>query len=271
MIRIGPAGWDYEDWKGRVYPKPEPAGFDPLGFLAGLFRTIEINSTFYRPNAPAAADGWIRRVALAPDFRFTAKAWQRLTHEPQWSAADAEASVAGLKPLAEAGRLGAILLQFPWSFRDDDSARDRLRRLTDALRGTAPLVVEIRHVSWIQPKAVAFLKSLGAGFANIDQPYARSSATGTRFCFGPVGYIRLHGRNAEAWFRKGAGRDERYDYLYSLDELGPWAEAARRMGAEAESLYVVTNNHFQGKAVINAIQLEKLVNGIEIPMPEGLR
>ncbi|HET9751613.1 MAG TPA: DUF72 domain-containing protein, partial [Myxococcales bacterium] len=81
MIRFGPAGWDYPDWAGKVYPKPRPRGFDPLRFIAGYFQTVEINSTFYRPPSPAVARAWSERVQERPDFRFTAKLWRRFTHE----------------------------------------------------------------------------------------------------------------------------------------------------------------------------------------------
>ena len=265
-VFIGPAGWSYEDWKGRVYPEPAPRGFDPLAYLAGYFRCIEVNSSFYRPPGARMTEAWARRT---PDgFVFTLKAWERFTHDREgFSEADVRMFRDGLSPLRDAGKLGAVLLQYPWFFRDGPGSRDRLKRASDALRGEAPLVVELRHRSWLQ--AFDFLKENGLGFCNIDQPASAAALTGTNYVLGPVGYVRLHGRNAKAWFDAKAGRDQKYDYLYSLEELKPWIEAIAEMG-EADSLFVITNNHFQGKAVANAIQLARAL-GKEVEVPPALR
>lgn len=263
-LYIGPAGWSYEDWKGRVYPEPPPRGFDPLAYLAGCFRCIEVNSSFYRPPGARMAEAWAKRT---PDgFLFTLKAWERFTHDRAgFAEADVRMFRDGLAPLREAGKLGAILLQYPWFFRDSLESRDRLKRAADALRGDAPLVVEVRHRSWLG--AFDFLKEHGLGFCNIDQPASAAALTGTNHVLGPVGYVRLHGRNAKAWFDPKAGRDEKYDYLYSQEELREWADRIREMG-EADRLFVVTNNHFQGKAVANALQLARALGmAVEIPAP----
>ena len=263
-LYIGPAGWSYPDWKGRVYPDPPPPGFDPLEYLSRFFNLLEINSTFYRPPSAGMAASWGRR---SPDrFLFTAKAWERFTHgrEPA-SLDDLRAFRDGLAPLREAGKLGALLFQFPWTFRDGLASRDRIRRAVDALRVLAPPVLELRHGSWLD--RLDFLRGLGLGFCNIDQPASSTGITGTRILTGPLGYVRLHGRNAEAWFRPSAGRDEKYDYLYSKEELGGWVEAVESMSS-ADRLFLVTNNHFQGKAVVNALQLARaLGKSIEIPDP----
>lgn len=264
-IRIGPAGWSYEDWKGRVYPDPAPRGFDALAYLARFFDCIEVNSTFYRPAPAAMAESWARRT---PDgFLFTVKAWEKFSHgkEP-FSEADARLFLDGITPVFRAGKLGALLLQFPWFFKDAPEARDRIRRAAEALAGLAPLVVELRHRSWLD--ALDFLKDLGLSFCNIDQPRSSTAITGTGYVTGPVGYIRLHGRNARAWFDKNAGRDEKYDYLYAAEELQGWVEKARAI--EAERTFLITNNHFQGKAVVNALQLKQAL-GQPAEMPEPLR
>ena len=131
MIRFGTAGWLYKDWEGIVYPKPRPKGFDPLEFLAGFFNTVEINSTFYHPAKAATAEKWIERVADYPDFRFTAKLWKRFTHEraSAWTRAEVREVRAGFDKLNDSGRLGAVLLQFPWSFRRTEENREWLAML----------------------------------------------------------------------------------------------------------------------------------------------
>jgi uncharacterized protein YecE (DUF72 family) len=264
-LYIGPAGWSYDDWKGRVYPDPAPRGFDPLAYLARSFNAVELNSSFYRPPSAAMAASWASRTP--PAFRFTAKAWRRFTHDREtYSAADLLLFKQGLAPLVESGKLAAVLLQFPWFFGASTANRDRLRRAAEALAGVgAPMVVELRHRSWLE--AFDLLRELRLSFCNIDQPPSSTCLSGTRFVTGPIGYVRLHGRNAKAWFDPKAGRDEKYDYLYSLDELKPWVEAIAAMG-EADSLFVITNNHFQGKAVANAIQLARaLGKEVEVPPP----
>src|SRR5688500_17023665 len=115
MIYFGPAGWLYKDWTGVFYPDPKPKAFDPLSFTAQYFDVIEINTTFYRPPEAQIVRGWGERVSANPRFRFTAKAWRGFTHERKYSAADVDQFLKGIDPLLSAGRLGALLLQFPWS------------------------------------------------------------------------------------------------------------------------------------------------------------
>ena len=269
-IRVGPAGWSYADWEGRVYPSPPGRGFDPLAYLAGYFDALEINSTFYRPPAPSVSAGWARRVAGNPRFRFTAKLHRGFTHEARAvSPAAVREWGAGLQPLREAGLIGAVLAQFPYSFHCTEENRGRVARLKDLLPAD-PLVLEVRHRSWGTPAAALFLKGLGIGFCNIDQPPVSYSLLPSAQATSPVGYIRLHGRNAADWFREGAGRDERYDYLYSPDELEEWAGRVRTVAAAAAEVYVVANNHFRGQAVCNACELRSRLEGGRVRVPAPL-
>jgi uncharacterized protein YecE (DUF72 family) len=128
-IRVGTAGWSYPDWKGQVYPRPSPRGFDPLTYLAQYVDAVEINSTFYRIPEVKTTQGWVARVAEHPDFRFTAKLWQGFTHEGTASPQDEAAFRQGIAPLHEAGRLGAVLLQFPYRFHHTPENRSSLQRL----------------------------------------------------------------------------------------------------------------------------------------------
>jgi len=273
VIRVGVAGWDYEDWRGPVYPDPAPRGFDPLAWLAGWFDAIEVNSTFYRPASPATARSWARRVSHRPGFRFTAKAWRRFTHErgAPFGAEEVRPARAALDALAEEGRLGAVLLQFPWSFKREEATRAWLRRVTEAFQGL-PLVLEVRHASWNVPELYASLAAQGIGFVNLDQPLFRDSLPPSAVATAAVGYVRIHGRNWKDWFRADAGRDERYDYLYAPDELRPWADRARAVAAApgVEDVYVITNNHFAGQEVVNALQLRSLLEGRRVEAPETL-
>ena len=220
-VCVGPAGWAYDDWKGVVYPSrtgPRGTGrkFDPLAYLSRFFDVIEVNSTFYRPPAPAAVRSWAERVKDRPRFRFTVKVWSGFTHGDLKGKSgggtagagedEARLFVEALRPLVAEGRLGALLLQFPFWFREGRESRDRLSRLAEWLGGVAPLNVEIRHRSWLKPEPMTFLHETGLGFVNIDLPQAKTSPPPTDFATNDVGYVRLHGRNAAAWFSKNAGR-----------------------------------------------------------------
>ncbi len=270
MIRFGPAGWDYKDWAGIVYPRPAPPGFDPLAYLARTFDTVEVNSTHYRPMPASVAQGWSERVHANPRFRFTAKLLRRFTHEREtaFSADEVREVRAAFEALAESGRLGAVLLQFPWSFRNDEANREWLFDVASALEGL-PRVVEVRHASWNVPELYEALAERGIGFVNIDQPLFRHSIRPSAIATSPVGYVRVHGRNFRDWFRKDAGRDARYDYLYGAEELWPWAARAQQLQDQASEIYVVTNNHFRGQSVANAAMLQSMVRGrkVEVPAP----
>lgn len=272
MIRFGPAGWDYPDWAGAVYPKAAPRGFDRLAYLARWFDVVEVNSTFYRPQRPEVARAWCERVAAHPSFRFTAKLWRRFTHEREaYGAAEVDAARAALDALAEERRLGAVLLQFPWSFRRDEAALEWLSDLFGALGGL-PLVLEVRHASWNVPETYDELAARGVGFVNLDQPLFGRSLRPSAVATSRVGYVRVHGRNYRDWFRAGAGRDARYDYLYAAGELAPWAERTRAIAQEpaVDDVYVVTNNHFAGKAVANAAMLRSMVERQRVEAPPDL-
>jgi uncharacterized protein YecE (DUF72 family) len=271
MIRIGPAGWSYRDWEGVVYPRPRPRGFDPLAFLAGYFDTIEINSTFYRPAGAESAISWASRIRQNPRFRFAAKLWRRFTHERDeaFTAKDVAAARAGLDPLRDAGRLGAVLLQFPWSFRRDDASRLWLDDVIDAFRDF-PLALEVRHESWNVPGFLEELAERRVGFVNIDQPRFRHSRGPSATVTSQVGYVRIHGRNYADWFRKDATGDERYDYLYTADELRPWVDRTRTVAKATAETYVVTNNHRLGKGIVNAVMLQAMLAGREVPAPPAV-
>ncbi len=258
-VRVGPAGWNYKDWEGTVYPAGAGKSFDPLAFLAEYFDTVEINSSFYSPPQPSAAQSWARRVRNNPRFRFAAKAWQRLTHESKDAdrsaiAADCEPVRCGMAPLAQAGILGALLIQFPWSFRRSDENLARLEQLFRQLR-EFPLVLEVRHGSWNDKAVYEFLRANRVAFCNVDQPIIGESLKPGAHVTASVGYLRLHGRNYQNWFREDAGRDARYDYLYTKEEIRDLAGLAKKIGQTAEETYVITNNHFRGQGLVNALDI----------------
>jgi uncharacterized protein YecE (DUF72 family) len=147
VIRIGPAGWAYKDWNGIAYAARRPRGFNPLHFLAQYFDTIEINSTFYGPARPGSAKQWVSQIAENSRFRFTAKMLDLFTHKRNGSPQDEADFKAGILPLVEAGWFGALLIQFPWSFRFTPGNRKYLAELHRRFR-EFPQVLEVRHASW---------------------------------------------------------------------------------------------------------------------------
>lgn len=269
-IRIGPAGWSYKDWEGVVYPLKPGAKFDPLSYLARFFDTIEINSSFYRPPTASTTNSWAKRVTHNKDFTFTAKLHRVFTHERGTATAeDTRAFRVGMDVLAGAGRLGAILVQFPWSFKNTDEDRLFLTKLINRFN-VYPLVIEIRHASWNTPAIYEELSELGVGICNIDQPLFKKSIKPAALTTSPVGYVRLHGRNYQNWFREQAPRDERYNYLYSVEELDPWITRIREVAKQAKETYVITNNHFLGKAVVNALEIKSVLEEQRVPAPAPL-
>ncbi|HKZ02888.1 MAG TPA: DUF72 domain-containing protein [Pyrinomonadaceae bacterium] len=269
-VLIGPAGWSYKDWNGIVYPTSPGKRFDPLEYLARFFDTIEINSSFYRPPSESTSASWVKRVAHNPRFRFTAKLHQLFTHERgRATAADEKAFREGIDPLHEAQKLGTLLIQFPWSFKNTDEDRLYLTKLLDRFKDY-PLVVEIRHVSWNNPRVLESFEERAVGVCNIDQPLFSKSIKPAALSTSPVGYVRLHGRNYQNWFREKAPRDERYNYLYTLSELDPWIDRIKEIAAHTKETYVITNNHFRGQAVVNAVELKAAIEERKVPAPEPL-
>jgi uncharacterized protein YecE (DUF72 family) len=272
-VRIGPAGWAYADWSGYVYPSPRPRNFHELSYLAQFFDTVEINASFYAPIRPDHAALWISRVAANPRFVFTAKMWQRFTHDPGTASAQEEREVrAGFGVLQQAGKLGAVLLQFPFSFHRSAETHQQLASLLKRF-AEYPLAVEVRHATWLVPEFFGLLRSANAAFCNIDQPLIGRSIEPSAFATASIAYVRLHGRRYDTWFSDDPDLPphERYNYLYSPQELAPWGERIRKVSQTARDTYVVTNNHYLGKNVVNALELISLLKGEKIEVPESLR
>ena len=240
---------------GPFYPAGLPER-DMLAYYAREFPFVEINSSYYRLPAQRTLAGMARRTP--PDFVFTVKAYQSLTHGRGQSAAeDAGKFLHGIAPLIEEGRLGAVLLQFPYSFHNTEENRRYLAQLKELLPGV-PLVVEFRNRGWAREAVWELLSSLGMGYVCVDEPRLRGLIGGVVKCTGPVAYVRFHGRNAAKWWEHEAAH-ERYDYLYSEDELREWVPGIADLAGRAERVFVAFNNHYQAKAVVNARMLRRLL------------
>jgi len=191
-----------------------------------------------------------------------------LTHERE-SEPDriARQFLEGISPLSSSGRLGAVLVQFPYSFKPSARNRDYIKRLGELLGGLEEKVVEFRNARWLVPETYELLNSAGFGFCAVDEPPLRGLVPPVTVVTSRIGYLRFHGRNAGKWFEHEQAW-ERYDYLYSEEELLEWIPRVRKMGEQADVIYIFTNNHRNGQAVTNARQL-RLLLGLEPRLPAG--
>ncbi|MBI5864581.1 MAG: DUF72 domain-containing protein [Planctomycetes bacterium] len=264
---IGPSGWSYPDWHGVVYPA-EARGLKPLTYLAGYFNAVEVNTSFYAIPRTATTASWPGQVPA--DFRFAFKLLRGFTHESvsRPDPAMVRNFKESVQPIREAGKLGPILFQFPWSFHYSPQTAERLRHLAEAF-SEFDRCIEVRHTSWLRPEALELLRTLG-GFCNIDQPLLRACIEPQRLVFGDTAYVRFHGRNKLNWFARNIPSYERYNYMYSEDELREWVARINGMLAEARDAYVFTNNHYRGQAVANALQLRAMLAGASVRMPPTL-
>jgi uncharacterized protein YecE (DUF72 family) len=281
-IRIGTAGWSFKDWEGIFYPPGmRQRKVHPLEYLGRFFDTAEINTSFYGPLKPEVAKLWCRRVAAVNrTFLFTAKLYRAFTHSPipvmePTSAAtirptddDEIKTREGLDALADEGRLGALLIQFPVSFKNTSLNREYLERLLRQFI-EYPRVVEVRDSSWNNEETLAEFTSKNVAFCNIDQPVLGKSLGPTEHVTAPTAYVRLHGRNYSEWFDSD-NRNDRYNYLYKERELEGWTDRIERVAEKAQTTYVITNNHFESKAGVNALELKSMLTGKRVAAPPTL-
>ena len=266
-IACGVAGWSYPDWKGYVYA---PGVKDELRYIAGYVDMVEINSSFYRPPSARTVQSWARRTADLPGFFFTAKLHQDITHRGLLQADMLRAFHEGFEPLAACGRLRHLLAQFRYDFADTPETRDYLRRIHAGFGDITNLTLELRHSTWQAPEALRYLAELGVTVANLDYPLARNSFNVPVCTVGTHAYLRLHGRNAQAWFSRGAGRDETYNYAYPPNEVDEIVRRAVAIATMTRSLTVVANNHYQGKEAVTILQVKSGLTGRRVPVPPQL-
>jgi uncharacterized protein YecE (DUF72 family) len=285
-LLIGTSGWSYPSgkgkWNGLFYPatrskKAGTAGFDELRFYAEHFDTVEVNTTFYGQPRADVARSWVERTP--PGFEFSLKLYQKFTHPKMFREAalkrapgsegalldllatvtqsDIDEYRTGIDPLASSGRLGALLAQFPASFKDSPASRDYLAQLLSAF-DDYPVAVELRHKSWSDAigDTLSMLNAFGAAWVQIDEPKFRFSIR-QNYLPNVSGfyYMRLHGRNAQAWWRHEKSED-RYNYLYSRQELREFSDIAGAAQALVKKSYLYTNNHFASKSVVNAVMIK---------------
>ena len=271
-LYIGTSGWSYPrgegTWTGYFYPKGK---VDELGYYSQFFNAAEINSSFYSPPDPERVHNWIRRVPEG--FVFTAKLWQKFTHPKMFKQATGSEAVISLRdielfkrsiePLAVANKMGALLAQFPPSFKNDDFNRQILRAVTKAF-GDYRLAIELRHRSWSDdPNITTLLVEGNTAWVQLDEPKFESSIAQQLPLTSDIAYFRFHGRNAENWWR-GAS-ETRYRYLYSSEEIQGLAQRVTDASQRAKITFAFFNNHWQGYAPRSAIGM---IKALKLPVKE---
>jgi uncharacterized protein YecE (DUF72 family) len=263
VIYVGTCGYGYDEWQGVYYP-PEVPRSERLAYYASEFDAVELDFTYYR--MPTADHLKALAAQVSPGFRFAVKAHQDMTHNRQAGPAPFAQFRAAVAPLQRQEKLGAVLLQFPYSFRRNEQNLEYLERCFELLPELR-LVVEFRSREWISQRTLSLLREAGVGFCNVDLPELPELPPRTAFVTSEAAYVRLHGRNAAKWWRHEHAW-ERYDYSYSAEELNEWVPRLIDMGAGAEHLYVFANNHWEGQSVTTARQL-KLFLGQEKQKGDG--
>jgi len=254
-ILIGTSGFSYEDWRGYFYPADLPKR-EMLAYYAEHFPTVEVNATYYSMPGPATFAQMARKVPSG--FQFVVKANKEMTHAEEFLPEPFVAFRAAMEPLVERGMLGCVLAQFPWSFKATPPNRTVLEQFRAALPDL-PVVVEFRNSGWVSEETFALLRGLEMGFCCVDEPRLKGLMPPVVRATSPIGYVRFHGRNAAKWWQHEQAY-ERYDYLYSEDELAEWVPRIEELAGETERTYLFFNNHYEGKAGQNAQMLARLLN-----------
>jgi len=271
-LYIGTSGWSYPKgegtWTGYFYPTGK---INELDYYSQFFNTVEINSSFYRPPNPGYVYNWVRRVPK--DFLFTVKLWQKFTHPKMYKETTGEEAAISLQdidlfkhsidPLVKYGKLGALLAQFPPSFRNDSYGQQILRAVIKTF-GQYRLTVELRHRSWSDDGSIAeLLRENNVAWVQIDEPKFKSSIAVELPITSDMAYFRFHGRNAEMWWKGDS--ETRYKYLYSPEEIGELTGKVKSAANQTKLLFALFNNHWRGYAPRNAIDMMKT---LELPIKE---
>ena len=254
MLFIGTSGYSYEDWLGEFYPKELPKK-EMLPYYSQYFNSVEINFTYYKIPNRFTLFNMAKKVE--DDFSFSIKASGLLTHERTENQRDFADFIEAIKPLIEVGKLACVLAQFPWSFRPSRENFDYLKMFRDKFMDI-PLVYEFRNSQWISDETFKFLKDNDIGFCCVDEPDLKGLLPPVSAATSDITYIRFHGRNKDNWW-KHVQAYERYDYLYSKQELSEWVPKIRELEASSKKTFIYFNNHFKAKAVNSAQMLINLL------------
>ncbi|MBN1559753.1 DUF72 domain-containing protein [candidate division KSB1 bacterium] len=254
-VYIGPAGWNYQDWRGIVYPPRRPRGFQELRYLTDFFNLVEINSSFYKIPALDSVANWLEHIRDKKNFQFSLKLFQQFTHgdyPPQKEQISHFQAI--LERLHQEARLAALLIQFPWRFKNTAENQAALFKLLNIF-ADFPRAVEFRHDSWMTEETLDRLRRSDVAFVNIDEPPHQHSLPSSSIVTANFAYLRLHGRNAAMWFNEESTAAQRYNYLYNETEMMSILDNIKKIREKTIPLLIIFNNHYRGQAVVNALQM----------------
>jgi uncharacterized protein YecE (DUF72 family) len=254
QIAVGTSGYSFADWIGNFYPQGTKKG-DMLKEYSKHFGSVEVNSTYYRIPHPVV----LRRMEeKTPDgFEFVIKANQEITHKGSRDPALYRGFMDAIQPIIEAGKFQGVIAQFPWGFKRSPDTLDHLKFIKNQF-AESPLFVEFRNRSWITEDIFEELEDSGIGYCSVDEPRLKGLVPPVARVTTDMGYVRLHGRNAENWWGRGGG--DRYDYLYSEEELKEWVTKIQAMSQKARKTFVFFNNCHAGQAARNARLMKELLS-----------
>ena len=275
---IGTAGWTYEDWVGVFYSANQSKDYNWLRFYSAFFNLVEVNATYYTYIGEKIVANWISVISEQDDFKFIIKLHQDFTHIRRFNRKSLESVVRILDLLDDNNRLGGLLIQFPYSFAYSGEGAKYIAGLGNMFEKYR-LFFELRHNSWNKDTLYEYFEKKQYSLCIIDQPSIGESLTFFPKMEGKHSYFRFHGRNREAWLDSiktkttdNAFRNERYRYKYSISELKEFiSKIDENISAESREIYLVTNNHPGGGAVVNALELKIMLKEIiKYPIPSGI-
>lgn len=265
-VYVGMGGWDLEPFSKVFYPPRPKREFRKLEYYSQFFDSVEVNATFYSTSLTADhARRWLDDVSANKDFVFTVKLFQGFTHTYEATYGDVRAVHRMLEPLAAAGKLGGVLIQFPYSFTNISERRMYLMQLAKAFHPHR-LFVEVRHNSWNSPLMYNFFQENKMHLVNVDLPGIKQHMPLTCQTWNGAAYFRLMGRNALTWDRPfskhPSGKyliSDRYQYFYDDRELRHLVTMIEQMRLRADKTFVVFHNDPQAQSLVNGFQLRHLM------------
>jgi len=260
-VLVGTAGFKYDDWRGAFYP-PALKDQDMLSYYASQFPVLELDYTYYSMPYRRTLETMGKKTPAG--FEFCVKAHKSMTHEVTEERAAQQETFDrffdAMQPLVEQGKFGCLLAQFPWSFKPSEAARDYIARLPE-LCGGRNAVVEFRNNMWVGQETFDLLQKHGLGFCCVDEPRLRGLMPPVAEATSRTSYVRFHGRNAAKWWKHDVA-SERYDYLYSKNELDEWLPKIESLVEKTDKVYVLFNNCHEGKAATNARDMRLLLEPV---------
>lgn len=253
-VLIGTSGYSYKDWLGVVYP-PDTAAKDYLVAYEKIFSFTELNFSYYRQPDPRTIEQMVHKTQ--DDFIFSIKAHRSITHEITDSYEnDVKLFKEGVRPLIQAGKLGAILIQFPHSFHYTADSRKHLLAVCKSFENL-PVAIEFRNDEWQKESVYNGMKDYNIAFVNVDEPDLEKLPKPSAIVTSHFAYIRFHGRNDANWWK--GDNASRYDYLYNENELSEWIPKITKIAEKSTRVIIAFNNHWKGQAVTNAKAMKNLL------------